>query len=92
MTKTVSKRFATRKRLAISFVVVTTVIILLGLLGYFWLPGYAKSRIEIILSETLHRPVTIQSIDFHLYSLELTVHGFRIGEKATRAGFFRTEV
>ena len=85
MTKTVSKRFATRKRLAISFVVVTIVIILLGLLGYFWLPGYAKSRIEIILSETLHRPVTIQSIDFHLYSLELTVHGFRIGEKATRA-------
>lgn len=85
MTTTASKRFATRKRLAISFVVVTTVIILLGLLGYFWLPGYAKSRIEVILSETLHRPVTIQSIDFHLYSLELTVHGFRIGEKATRA-------
>ena len=85
MNTTVSKRFVTRKRLAISFIVVATIIILLGLLSYFWLPGFAKSRIEIILSETLHRPVTIQSIDFHLYSMELTVHGFRIGEKTARA-------
>jgi uncharacterized protein involved in outer membrane biogenesis len=85
MNTTVSKRFATRKRLAISFIVVAIIIILLGLLSYFWLPGFAKSRIEIILSETLHRPVTIQSIDFHLYSMELTVHGFRVGEKTTRA-------
>ena len=82
-TKT-SKRFVTRKRLAISFVVLATTIILLGLLTYFWLPGFAKSRIEAILSDTLHRPVTIESIDFHLFSLEVTVHGFRVGEKAGR--------
>lgn len=84
MTTATSKRFFTRKRVAISFVVLATTIILLGLLAYFWLPGFAKSRIEVILSNTLHRPVTIQSIDIHLYSLELTVHGFRVGEKASR--------
>ncbi|GJL72948.1 MAG: hypothetical protein NMNS01_21470 [Nitrosomonas sp.] len=85
MSTITSKRLVARKRLAISFVVLATLIILLGLLAYFWLPGFAKSRIEAILSDTLHRPVTIQSIDFHLYSLELTVHEFRVGEKSSRA-------
>ncbi len=85
MTTTVSKRFVGRKRLAISFLVVASIVILLGLLGYFWLPGFAKSRIEILLSDTLHRPVTIQSIDIHLYSMEVTVNGFRVGEKVTHA-------
>lgn len=90
MSTITSKRFVTRKRLAISFVVLATLIILLGLLAYFWLPGFAKSRIEAILSDTLHRPVTIQSIDFHLYSLEVTVHGLRVGEKANRADAHET--
>ena len=85
MSTITSKRFVARKRLAISFVVLATLTILLGLLTYFWLPGFAKTRIEAILSDTLHRPVTIQSIDFHLYSLEVTIHEFRVGEKATRA-------
>lgn len=90
MSTITSKRFVIRKRLAISFVVLATLIILLGLLAYFWLPGFAKSRIEAILSDTLHRPVTIQSIDFHLYSLEVTVHGLRVGEKANRADADKT--
>ena len=85
MSTITSKRFVARERLAISFVVLATLTILLGLLTYFWLPGFAKTRIEAILSDTLHRPVTIQSIDFHLYSLEVTIHEFRVGEKATRA-------
>tara|TARA_R110002073_G_scaffold332890_1_gene519605 strand:- start:1986 stop:5177 length:3192 start_codon:yes stop_codon:yes gene_type:complete len=86
MTPTVQNRFIIRKRLAITFVIVSLLIILLGLLGYFWLPGFAKSKLETILSETIQRPVTVQSIDFHLYSLELTVHELHIGKKnATNA-------
>ncbi|SFI19027.1 DUF748 domain-containing protein [Nitrosomonas sp. Nm34] len=76
------RRFVTRKRLVISFVAAILVIALFGLLGYYWLPGYAKTKIEGILSEKLNRSVTIQSIDIHPYTLELTISGFRVAEKA----------
>ncbi len=87
MTSTTEQhRFITRKRLKISLGVIVTVIALFGLpglLSYFWLPGYAKSQLEIHLSETLKRPVTVQSIDVKPYTLELTVSGFHISEKAS---------
>ncbi len=81
MTPTLKPRFFNRKRLGISLGVITGIFILFGLLGYFWLPGYAKNQVEILLSETLHRPVTVQSIDIKPYTLEITVNGFNIGEK-----------
>lgn len=77
-----ARRFVTRKRIALGCGIAVLTVALFGLLGYYWLPGYAKNRLEVILSETLNRPVTIQSIDIQPYSLELTVQGFRIGEKA----------
>src|SRR5690606_7006319 len=55
--------------------------ILFGLLGYLWLPGFAKSKAETLLSEKLHRPVTIQRIEVHPYTLEAAVEGLRIGER-----------
>ncbi|MBX9849374.1 MAG: AsmA family protein, partial [Rhodocyclaceae bacterium] len=60
---------------------VAVLIVLFGLLGYFWLPGFAKGKVEALLSEKLHRPVTVERIDISPYTLELTVHGFRIGER-----------
>ncbi|MDE2598740.1 MAG: DUF748 domain-containing protein [Rhodocyclaceae bacterium] len=54
---------------------------LFGLVGYFWLPGFAKGKAEALLSEKLHRPVTIQRVEFHPYSLEAAVEGLRIGER-----------
>ncbi|SDG91743.1 DUF748 domain-containing protein [Nitrosomonas sp. Nm132] len=75
-------RFSTGKRLAIGFGAVISVVALFGLLGYYWLPGYAKAKLETILSEKLNRPVTVQSIDIQPYTLEITVQGFRVGEKA----------
>ena len=79
------RRLASRKRLGIGLGVLTASVILFGLLGYFWLPGYAKSKLETLLSEAVQRPVTVQSIDIQPYTLELTVRGFRVGEKATGA-------
>lgn len=76
------RRFASRKHLGIGLGLMTAAIVLFGLLGYFWLPGYAKTKLEALLSEAVHRPVTVQSIDIQPYTLELTVRGFRIGEKA----------
>ena len=76
------RRFASRKRLSIGLGILAATIVLFGLLGYFWLPGYAKTKLETLLSEAVKRPVTVQSIDIQPYTLELTVRGFRVGEKA----------
>lgn len=54
--------------------------VLFGLVGYFWLPGFAKGKVEALLAEKLHRPVSIERIDIRPYSLEATIYGFRIGE------------
>ena len=72
-----------RRRIGIGLGIVAGIAVLFGLLGYFWLPGYAKSKLETALSEILHRPVSVQSIEIRPYTLELTVRGFRIGEKNT---------
>jgi uncharacterized protein involved in outer membrane biogenesis len=83
-------RFAARKRLGIALGVLVGIFVLFGLLGYFWLPGYVKTKLETALSEALHRPVAVQSIDIQPYTLELTVHAFRLGEKPGTADAERT--
>jgi hypothetical protein len=80
---TLLHRFTSHRRLVIGLGTLVAIILLFGLLGYFWLPGYAKAKLETLLSEALHRPVTVQSIDIQPYTLELTVRGFRVGEKET---------
>src|SRR5687768_18065420 len=82
---TLLQRFTSHRRLAVGLGSFAAVILLFGLLGYFWLPGYAKAKLEASLSEAMRRPVTVQSIDIQPYTLELTVRGFRIGEKETSA-------
>jgi uncharacterized protein involved in outer membrane biogenesis len=82
---TLLNRFTRHRRFIIGLGVFAGIIILFGLLGYFWLPGYAKAKLEAALSDVLHRPVTVQSVDIQPYTLELTVRGFRIGEKETSA-------
>ena len=70
------------KRWTISLSVICALILTLIALSYWWLPGYAKSQLEIHLSELLQRPVKVAVIEFKLHSLELIVHDFSIGEKA----------
>jgi hypothetical protein len=80
------RRFVNNRRLRISVGVLVITIVLFGLLGYFWLPGYAKNKLETELSEIVHRPVSVQSIDIQPYTLELIVRGFQVGEKAASEG------
>ncbi|HWU84470.1 MAG TPA: DUF748 domain-containing protein, partial [Rhodocyclaceae bacterium] len=63
--------------------------VLFGLLGYFWLPGYAKGKLEEALSAKLHRPVTVERIEINPYTLEATVRGFRIGETSGSGALFK---
>ncbi len=80
------RRLVTNKRLRISLGVLVIFIVLFGLLGYFWLPGYAKTKLETELSGIVHRPVSIQSIDIQPFSLELIIRGFQIGKKVESEG------
>ncbi len=73
-----------RRWLRISLGIFATLMLAFGLLGYFWLPGFAKAKLETSLSAQLHRPVTVQEIAVSPYALTLTVRGFAIGELPQR--------
>lgn len=55
-------------------------LLLSGLLGYLWLPGFAKLRLETLLSETLHRPVSIERVTVSPYALSVAIEGFKAGD------------
>lgn len=52
-----------------------------GLAGYLWLPGFAKAKLEALLSEEFARPVRVQAVEVSPYALSVTVRGFSIGQK-----------
>ncbi|MDE2389150.1 MAG: DUF748 domain-containing protein, partial [Betaproteobacteria bacterium] len=85
MTPTSQQRYFRYKRLTIALAVITVLVAALAALAIFWLPGYAKSQLEIHLSDYLQRPVTVASIELKPRTLELTVQGFRIDEKTDTA-------
>ena len=85
MTPTSQQRYIRYKRLTIALAVITVLAAALAALVIFWLPGYAKSQLEIHLSDYLQRPVTVASIELKPRTLELTVQGFRIDEKMDTA-------
>jgi len=94
MTPTIQTRFIRYKRLIINLSVIAALVAVVAVLSTFWLPGYAKSQLEIRLSEVLQRPVTITSIEIKPRTLELVVLGFRVdddekaGANETRAVLF----
>jgi hypothetical protein len=61
-------------------------LVLFGLLGYFWLPGFAKGKLESLLAAEFERPVRIDRIDVSPYTLSATISGFAVGEKGAEAG------
>jgi len=69
-----------QRRLRIGGISLATFLVIFGLLGYFWLPGFAKAKLETLLSEKLHRPVTVEKISVSPYTLSATVEGFKIGD------------
>jgi len=76
------KSFLRRRVVRWTLGVLATLFLLFGALGYFWLPGFAKAKLEGLLSEQLARPVRIARIDVSPYALSVTVSGFSIGERA----------
>ncbi|HEX2603103.1 MAG TPA: DUF748 domain-containing protein [Oxalicibacterium sp.] len=69
------------------FIALLVFILLIGLFGYFVLPGIVKSQAEKALSEKLHRQTTIGKVEINPYTLRATLHDFRIMEPQGQATF-----
>src|SRR5262245_3717079 len=52
-----------------------------GLLGHFWLPGFAKEQLETRLGELLHRQVTVRAVAVQPFRLAVAIQGLRIAER-----------
>lgn len=85
------KRFSIWKPLVIGLAVFLVVVVALGLLSHYWLPGYVKAELEKKLSQIINRPVTVQAIDFKPLTLELAVTAFHVGVKDAPDGSAKGE-
>lgn len=74
------QQFCTRPAVKRSAIGVLIFILLIGLFGYFVLPGIIKSQAEKIISEKLHRQTTIEKVDINPYTMRMTMHGFKMME------------
>lgn len=70
--------FSTLKKYALRLALAVLVV---GVLGFLVLPPLLKSILVDKLSETLHRPVSIENISINPYTLVLQVAGLAIQEK-----------
>lgn len=61
--------------------------LMIGLFGYFVLPGIIKSQAEKLIAEKFHRPVTIAKVEVNPYALSVTVRDLRLMEPEGNAVF-----
>ena len=54
--------------------------ILFGLVGYLWLPGFAKGKLEEAIGKELRRPVSIERVEVSPYALSAKVIGLKAGD------------
>lgn len=67
-------------------------LLLFWVLAYAFVPGIAKSQIEKIASDKLGRQVTVGSVDFKPWSLELTVNDLAIAKSGAQNGEARSSL
>ena len=66
--------------LLVAVAVVAAVVALYAILGYWVAPGFAKSRLEEILSRELARATTVERVEVRPFALAATVHGIAVRE------------
>lgn len=66
-------------------------LVLFGLFGYFALPGILKSQAEKIVSEKLHRELSIERIEIQPFALKLQVYGAKLLEADRKTVFVSFE-
>lgn len=63
------------------------VLAVFGLLGFFAAPSLIRSQLQSRLSQTLHRPVTVQRVHFNPFTLRLTLDDLHIGDRDGHSRF-----
>jgi uncharacterized protein involved in outer membrane biogenesis len=72
-------------------IILVSVFALYSLAGFFALPAIMRPLAEKNLTESLHRPVSIQKVTFNPYNLTLAVYGLTISEPNGKARFVSVE-
>lgn len=80
------KAIARSKGMRITAATLAALFLIFGALGYFWLPGFAKAKLEALLSEEFARPVSVEKIEISPYALSATIRGFSVGQKGVAPG------
>lgn len=72
--------------LRFSVIGLLTLMLTVGLLARFWLPEFARQKGEVLLSEALHRPVSIGAVQISPFALRVAVDRLAIGQREARHG------
>ncbi|UCD34184.1 MAG: DUF748 domain-containing protein [Nitrospiraceae bacterium] len=64
------------------------ILVLYTVIGFFAAPPLIKSVLTSRLSESLHRPVTIEEIKLNPFALSMSAMGFLVRERDSDAAFF----
>ncbi|WP_353156389.1 DUF748 domain-containing protein, partial [Herminiimonas fonticola] len=74
------RNFSARPAVRRSAIGVLVFVVLLGLFGYFALPGIIKSQAETLITEKLHRQTTIGQVEVNPYAMRVTIHDMKLME------------
>ncbi len=74
------RNFSARPAVRRSAIGVLVFVVLLGLFGYFALPGIIKSQAETLITEKLHRQTTIGRVEVNPYTMRVTIHDMKLME------------
>ncbi|WP_320171720.1 DUF748 domain-containing protein [Maridesulfovibrio sp.] len=88
MLKKIHRRWAELSRWGKTGVIVGTVLVFYTLIGFFLIPFTARKVAVSKLPELLHRPVSIERVDFNPYTLRLQIGGLSIGKKDGEGNLF----
>lgn len=61
-------------------IILSSLLLLYTLIGFFVVPAVLKSQLEQKLPPILHRQVAIRAVDFNPYALSLRITGFQVTE------------
>lgn len=75
-----ARRISGKPAVKRTFIGILAFFVLIGLFGYFVLPGIIKSQAEQIISEKLHRQTTIGKVDVSPYAMRVTIHDMKMME------------
>lgn len=81
------RHFSTKPAVRRSAIGIVAFVVLLGLFGYFALPGIIKSQAEKLISEKLQRQTTIGKVEVSPYAMRVTIRDLKMMEPEGKAVF-----